>query len=104
MIDQTQHINDLLDAYEPLLTDKQKVIMDYYYKEDLSLAEIAEELAVSRSAINDHIKRSTQILEEYEKKLNLVANYRTRSQIYAKMKAIGHQDYEALIEQLENIE
>ena len=44
-----------------LLTDKQREIMSLYYKEDFSLSEIAEELSVSRAAVNDHIKRSTHV-------------------------------------------
>lgn len=104
MIDQIEHLNALLDAYEPLLTQKQQNIMDLYYKEDFSLSEIAESLQISRSAVNDHIKRSTQILEDYEEKLHLVTNYETRGQIYDKIKTIGERDVQLLIEQLEAME
>ena len=34
MIEQTEEMNALLDAYENLLTDKQKEIMSLYFKED----------------------------------------------------------------------
>ena len=36
----------LLDFYGPVLTDKQRVILTEYYDEDLSLAEIAENLSL----------------------------------------------------------
>ena len=36
----------LLDFYGPVLTDKQRVILTEYYDEDLSLAEIAENLGI----------------------------------------------------------
>ena len=85
MIDQMERMNALLDAYEQLLTEKQREILNLYYKEDLSFSEIAENLHISRAAVNDHIKRSTHILAEYEKKLHLVQNYETRSRIYDKM-------------------
>ena len=42
-------INLLLDMYETLLTDKQQLIMQLHYREDLSLAEISEELSISRA-------------------------------------------------------
>ena len=38
----------LLDFYGPVLTDKQRVILTEYYDEDLSLAEIAENLGITR--------------------------------------------------------
>ena len=40
-IEKTQRINNLLDLYKDLLTDKQQEIMDMYFLYDLSLSEIA---------------------------------------------------------------
>ena len=104
MIEQTQEMNALLDAYETLLTEKQKEIMNLYFKEDFSLSEISESLHISRAAVNDHVKRSEHILLEYEKKLHLVQNYETRLKIYDKIKLIGNEEVRSLIEDLENIE
>lgn len=104
MIDQMEKMNFLLDAYEPLLTDKQQEVLDLYYKEDFSLSEIAENLKISRAAVNDHIKRSTQILMEYEKKLKLVQKYETRSSIYDKMRVVGNDEINKLIDQLEMLD
>lgn len=104
MIEQTEEMNALLDAYECLLTEKQKEIMSLYFKEDFSLSEISETLTISRAAVNDHIKRSEKILQEYEKNLHLVQNYRTRAEIYDKIKLIGNEKIQLLVEQLENME
>lgn len=104
MIEQTEVMNALLDAYELLLTQKQQKIMSLYFKEDFSLAEIAEELEISRAAVSDHIKRSSEILQEYEKKLHLVKNYELRFEIYDKIKEVGDDTVKKLIEQLENVE
>lgn len=104
MIDDVERMNALLDVYEPLLTVKQQSIMDMYYKEDFSLSEIAEELHITRAAVNDHIKRSIHILEDYEKKLNLAANYEKRNEIYGKIKTIGNREIKLLIDILENME
>ena len=41
----------LLDFYGPVLTDKQRVILTEYYDEDLSLAEIAENLGITRQGV-----------------------------------------------------
>ena len=43
----------------------------YYYFDDLSLGEIAEELGISRQAVFLGLKRSEEILESYEEKLGL---------------------------------
>lgn len=104
MVHDRQRMNALLDAYGPLLTKRQLDSMELYYKEDFSLAEIAEQFAISRTAVSDHIKRSAHILEEYEKKLHLVANYEKRNTIYGKIKAIGTTQVQGLIDILENME
>lgn len=67
MNDEYEKINEYLDWYETLLTDKQKEVMNMYYREDFSLAEIAENLDISRSAVSDLIKRVSKTLEDYEK-------------------------------------
>ncbi len=62
----------LNDYYGGLLTDYQTRLLSRYYDEDLSLKEISEEEGVSRQAVADVIKRSSEKLLEYESKLGLV--------------------------------
>lgn len=80
-------ISLLMDLYGPLLTDKQKNIMELYYNEDLSLAEIAELNNTSRQAIHDLIKRCYKQFLSYESKLNLL-----KSSLEKEEKIIRHLD------------
>jgi len=78
MLEKTTRINALYDFYQDLLTPKQKNYMEMYYREDFSLGEIAEAVNVSRQAIFDNIKRTEQMLEEYEDKLKLYDKFLKR--------------------------
>ena len=63
----------LLDCYGDLLTDHQRNVMEQYYCEDLSLAEIGKPLGITRQAVMGVIKRTGAILSEYEEKLGFAA-------------------------------
>lgn len=65
-------ISVLIDNYGVLLTKKQRLIMEYYFNDDLSLAEIAENEGITRQGVLDIIKRCKQTLFEYEDKLQLI--------------------------------
>ena len=62
----------LLDYYGGLLTEKQREVVDLYYNEDLSLAEISELCGITRQGVRDSIKRGEGQLFEMEDKLGLV--------------------------------
>ncbi len=63
----------LLEYYRNLLPQKQAEMLESYYDLDLSLSEISENVGMSRQGVRDGIKRAEQQLDEYEKKLCLVA-------------------------------
>ena len=62
-------ISMLLQIYGELLTKKQYKVIDYYYNEDLSLSEIAENEEITRQGVRDIIKKGEKKLFEYEEKL-----------------------------------
>lgn len=79
-------ISLLLDFYGPLLTDKQRMSLQLHHEDDMSLREIAEELGVSRQAVHDNLQRARHILNDYESKLHLVAQYEAREQVINELK------------------
>lgn len=66
----------LLDFYGELLTEKQAKAMELYYNEDLSLAEIAEPLSISRQGVRDSIKRGEKQLLDLENTLGLLKRFK----------------------------
>ncbi len=62
----------LFDYYGDLLTDRQKMCFDLRHNQDLSLAEIAEELQVSRQGVHDNLSRAEALLLNMEEKTGCV--------------------------------
>lgn len=81
MLEKTTRVNFLFDFYQSLLTDKQRIYMQLYYLDDLSLGEIAEEYEVSRQAVYDNVRRTEAMLEDYEAKLALFHKFQERSEL-----------------------
>lgn len=66
----------LMDFYGPLLTEHRREVMRLYCEEDMTLAEIAEQLQITRQGVSDAIQKAKAQLEDYESKLGLAARYR----------------------------
>lgn len=69
-------ISFLLDFYGDVLTVKQRDVMEQYYNDDLSLAEIADNFGITRQGVRDSIKRGEGILLELEEKVGFARRYR----------------------------
>ena len=73
----------LLERYGPLLTEHQREILDLYLRSDWSLAEIATQKGTSRAAVHDLVRRATQAMLEYERRLGLLAESARRRKALA---------------------
>ena len=104
MLTKNNQMNNLLDWYEVLLTEKQQEIMNYYYREDLSLSEIAENTETSRSAVHDLIKRCEQILLNYEEKLQLVHKQKKRTQLLEQLLGLSNDQVTEIVRELIELE
>lgn len=108
-MDERFEISILLDCYGELLTEKQRDIMNLYYNEDLSLAEISEITNTSRQAIHDILKRCHKLLVEYEEKLKLMEKeknlQKTKNSILSminKLKSMADEEEVHIICDIEN--
>ena len=62
-------ISYLLDFYGDVLTEKQRDVMEQYYNDDLSLAEIAANFGITRQGVRDAIKRGEVTILDLEEKI-----------------------------------
>lgn len=82
-------VSVLLDFYGELLTSKQAEALDFYYNQDLSLAEIAADMGVSRQGVRAFIKQGEAHLEEFEEKLGLAERFSEISAIVREIQDIA---------------
>lgn len=74
-------ISILYDFYGNLLSEKQKTIVEYYYNNNFSLGEIADEIEISRQGVYDSLKRAEELLHEYDSKLKLIDKYQENREL-----------------------
>ena len=84
-------IGVLFDFYGSLLTEKQAMAVDYYYNQDFSLSEIAQELQVTRQAARYNIARGAEHLREWERKLRAAERFGQVSEHARQMEALLRQ-------------
>ena len=76
MFEKNLQIGYLLDFYGDVLPERRREIMDLYYNDDLSLAEIAESFGITRQAVRETIKKTEAELFFYEEKLHLLSRFK----------------------------
>ena len=80
----------LFDYYGELLTERQRMCIDLRYNQDLSFAEIAAELGISRQGVFDNITRAEARMEKMEEKTGCVRRYlQSRKAMQTILSAIG---------------
>jgi len=69
------HISFLLDFYGGVLADRTRDVLEMYYFDDMSLAEIADTVGITRQGVRGGIKKGEEELLFLEEKLGLAARY-----------------------------
>lgn len=65
----------LLDFYGDILSERKREIIELYYNEDLSLAEVSEITGISRQGVRDSVKKTEIELSQLEEKLGLAKRF-----------------------------
>lgn len=65
-------LSRLYDLYGALLSDHSRIIFEDYIFNNYSLAEIAEEVGLTRQGVRDIVVRYSKKLHEYEEKLGFL--------------------------------
>lgn len=71
----------LFDFYGELLSERLRLVLNYYYNEDCSVSEIAELTQVTRQGASDALRRGRRQLKHYEEKLGLAARFRNHQKL-----------------------
>jgi len=88
MFEKNMRIAYLLDFYGDALDERTGNIMQAYYNEDLSLAEIADGESISRQGVRHIIKKGEENLEFLESKLGLASHYNELRQAINKLETV----------------
>ena len=75
MFEKNLSISLLLDFYGDVLSERQLEMLNMYYNEDCSLAEIAEDFSISRQGVRSVLKKGETILINMEEKLGLASKF-----------------------------
>ena len=77
-IKKTIRYSELVEIYHSLLSQTQSDILIDYFHYDLSLSEIASSRNVTRSAVEDALRKGIKKIDDFESKLKI---YETRQEI-----------------------
>ena len=83
MFEKNLRLAYLLDFYGDVLDEHTRAVMKAYYDDDLSLAEVAEGIGISRQGVRHVIKRGEEHLAFLEERLGL-ASYADRLEMAAR--------------------
>ncbi len=101
-IDENLKIVRLIDSYGSVLTEKQFSIISNYYFDNLTYAEIGENMGISRQAVSDSINQSIKTMKGLEEKLGLISKFDSMledlSQVADKMSEEGKMELLQVIE------
>ena len=64
MFEKDLKIGFLLDFYGEILSERKRTVLDLYYNDDLSLAEIAQEIGISQAQVSRLEKNALETIRK----------------------------------------
>lgn len=90
MLERVDKVARLLSLYGGIITNRQHELCRWYFMDNLSLTEIAENKSVSRQAVHDSIERCIELLEKADNAMRLTEKSDRLSEIAIELrKAVG---------------
>lgn len=94
-------VSQLLQVYGGLLPEKQRLLCELYFDEDLSLSEISENEGITRQGARDAIKRAEAQLKVYEETLGVLGKTNVLREEAAAVR--GGKNAEKLLSLIDNL-
>ena len=74
--------------YGGLLTEGQQQVLSLYCGEDMTMAEIAQELGISRQAVHEQLHRAEEKMNAFEERLGTAARFQRLEQGLTQLKEL----------------
>ncbi len=97
------NISSLIDVYGNFLSKKQKELCIYYFFDDLSLGEIAENEGITRQGVCDHIKRAQESLYKMENECGYLKKFKELKSLCREAKEGKESSIEKIFEIIESL-
>ena len=97
------YVSSLLDVYGFCLNEKQRSVISYYYDDDLSLSEIAENEGITRQGVADLIKRSEAQLRALEESCHYCEKFLKLKNLSADLKNGNNSCLNEIIDIIESL-
>lgn len=97
------YISALLDVYGNFLSDKQRQLTEYYYNDDLSLAEISENEGITRQGVRDQIKRAELQLTALEEKCKYCERFLKLKELSQKARNNQLENFNQILDIIDNL-
>lgn len=103
MFEKNLSLNELYDLYGQLLSEKKREFFELYYREDLSLSEIALQAGLTRQGVRDLLARAAAELESFEAAMGLLEKKKRLGEISGLLAGRGDPDLSQIAAELSGL-